>query len=128
MTRTNFGVHLTIDIENCDEKKLVDNKFIYGLLDGLPAQINMCSITRPYVIEYKDKWAKISGLTGFVIIATSHISIHTFPDNQYTFFDIFSCKHFETKSIIDYIKKQFDSDKVTVNVIKRGKHFIEANQ
>lgn len=125
MAATNFGLHLTIDIENCDAKKLVDNKFIYGLLDGLPDKIGMIKMTLPYVVWWKDKFANTPGLSGFVMIAESHIAIHTFPDNQYTFFDIFSCKHFEIEPIISYIKKQFDSDKVTVNTIKRGKNFMK---
>lgn len=124
MVKNNFGVHLTLDIENCDEKKLVDNKFIYRLLNDLPGKIGMKSISPPFVIEYKDEWASIAGITGFVIIATSHISIHTFPDNKYIFFDIFSCSHFDAKSIAEEIKKQFNSNKATSNIIKRGKNFI----
>ena len=119
-----FGLHLTLDIENCNQKKLVNNKFIYNLLNSLPKQFSMKILVPPYVIEYKDPWASVPGLTGFVIIAESHLSCHTFPEQNYVFFDIFSCRHFETQPIIDYLKKQFDSNKATVNVIERGKNFI----
>ena len=118
-----FGLHLTLDLENCDGKKLVDNKFIYNLLNSLPKQISMQNIILPYVVEWKDKFANTPGLSVFVIIAESHISVHTFPEQNYVFFDIFSCRNFKTHSIIDYLKKQFGSDNAEIHIIKRGKNF-----
>ena len=120
----NFGIHLTIDIENCDAKKLVDNKFIYALLNNLPTQFSMKLLTPPYIIEYKDNWAKIAGLTGFTIIAESHISIHTFPEQKYAFVDIFSCKHFDVNPIANKIIKMLGSNKATKNIVERGKNFM----
>ena len=123
MTDKTFGTHLTLDIENCDKEKLMDNKFIYHLLDKLPKKIGMKAISPPFVIEYKDEWASSTGLTGFVIIATSHLSVHTFPDNRYVFFDIFSCTHFETKLIANEIMKSFGSNKSEIKVVERGRNF-----
>lgn len=124
MVKNNCGIHLTIDIENCDEQKLVDNKFIYRLLNDLPSKLNMHSITLPHVVEWKDKWSDTSGLSGFVIIAESHIAIHTFPEQRFTFVDIFSCKNFKAKEIADKIINELGSDKAITNIIKRGKNFI----
>ena len=118
-----FGLHLTLDIENCNPEKLVNNKFIYNLLNSLPDRFSMLKLHLPYVVEWKDKFSNTPGLSGFVMIAESHISVHTFPEQNYAFFDIFSCRHFETKPIVDYLKKQFNSNKATVNIIERGKNF-----
>ena len=118
-----FGIHLPLDVENCDAQKLVDNHLIYNLLNNLPAQFSMNKMTLPYVVEWKDKFAGIPGISGFVMIAESHISVHTFPEQRYVFFDIFSCNHFDVKPIINFIKKQFGSNKATSNVIERGKNF-----
>ena len=123
MDRRTFGLHLTLDIENCSPDKLVDNKFIYDLLNSMPGKFSMSKMTLPYVVWWKDKWAKTPGLSGFVMIAESHISVHTFPEQRYAFFDIFSCRHFDAKPIIDFIKKEFGSNKVTVHTIERGKNF-----
>lgn len=123
MAGNNFGVHLTIDIENCNREKLIDNKFIYRLLSDLPSKLNMQKITLPYTMEWKDKFSNIPGITGFVVIAESHCSIHTFPEQDYVFMDIFSCRHFETEKIIEFLKKEFGSDKATINIIERGNNF-----
>ena len=40
---------------------------------------------------------------GFVIIAESHISVHTFPEHGYVWVDIFSCKEFETDGATERI-------------------------
>ena len=118
-----FGLHLTLDIENCDKYKLVDNKFIYNLLNNLPSKFSMHKMTLPYVCEWKDKWSKTPGISGFVMIAESHCSIHTFPEQKYTFVDIFSCTHFDHKKISNYIIKALGSNKAEKNVIERGKNF-----
>ncbi|HEX9240283.1 MAG TPA: S-adenosylmethionine decarboxylase, partial [Candidatus Bathyarchaeia archaeon] len=90
-----FGPHLTLDLSECDRRKLSDLSHIYDLLDELPDVIGMHKITPPYTFIYRpgdnpSEW----GVSGFVIIAESHISIHTFPDRNSAFVDIFSCKQF----------------------------------
>ena len=119
----NFGIHLALDIENCDAKKLVDNRLVYNLLNNLPAQFSMNKMTLPYVVEWKDKFADTPGISGFVMIAESHISIHTFPDQRYAFVDIFSCNHFDAKGIAQKIMKELGSIKAEKHVIERGKNF-----
>jgi len=78
-----FGPHLTLDLSECNPERLSDLSYIYDLLDELPDVIDMHKITAPYVFVYKPKGNPTEwGISGFVIIAESHISIHTFPDNK----------------------------------------------
>ena len=123
MTEKEFGLHLILDLEKCDRGKLIDNKFIYGFLNKIVSLCSMKPLIPPYIVEYKDPWASTPGLTGFVVIAESHVSIHTFPDNNYVFLDIFSCKTFESESIIEFIKKELNAKKATLNIIERGRNF-----
>lgn len=62
------------------------------------------------------------GLTGFVLLAESHIAIHTWPELNYVAIDIFSCG---TKGKpyrgLEYLKKVFKPKKVRVKELKRGK-------
>src|SRR6266581_1939936 len=88
-----FGPHLTLDLSECDRRKLSDLSHIYDLLDELPDVIGMHKITPPYTFIYRpgdnpSEW----GVSGFVIIAESHISIHTFPDRNSAFVDFFVAK------------------------------------
>ena len=85
-----FGPHLTIDGKKCDKEKLSDLTIVFKALDELPAIIGMTKIMPPYSILYKGVVPEDWGVSGFVMIAESHISIHTFPEKNYVFIDVFS--------------------------------------
>ena len=59
------------------------------------------------------------GYSTFVMIAESHISIHTFPELNYISFDCYSCKSFDVNKVIDTMKKFFDLEKVDMQVVNR---------
>jgi S-adenosylmethionine decarboxylase len=92
-------------------------------LHELPDKIGMTKITQPYVFPYSGLVPEDEGITGVVIIAESHISIHTFPLKNYAFIDIFSCKPFDWSNISDIIKETFHADEMEFNIVQRGKDF-----
>jgi len=61
------------------------------------------------------------GITGVVLLAESHIAIHSWPEINYVAVDIFTCgeKAIPYKAI-DYLKKKFKPKKVEIQKIKRG--------
>ena len=122
MTET-FGPHLTFDASGCNKKKLTDQTFVYRFLNDMPSIIGMTKISLPYVVEWLDKWAKTPGYTGFVILAESHISVHTFPDQDYVFMDIFSCRGFDAEMATKYLIQAFEATKYEKHVLKRGVDF-----
>ena len=120
MPNDNFGLHLTLDLSKCNINKLKDFETSYSLLEKLPKLMNMTKITRPYVIKWLDKNARIPGISGFVMIAESHISIHTFPERYYAFADVFSCRNFHINRCVEEFINTFESKKYEKNTIKRG--------
>ena len=118
-----FGPHLTIDGKKCNIDSLKNQEAVFNVLNNLPKELGMTKITMPYVVPWVDKWANTPGISGFVMIAESHISIHTFPDDDYIFIDIFSCMEFNTDKAIEYLKNAFSIKKLTINIIKRGIDF-----
>ena len=119
-----FGLHVTIDASGCDKRKLASYSLVYDILNNLPAKIGMTKMTLPYVAKWLDKFANgTEGMSGFVMIAESHISIHTFPDQDYVFMDVFSCRNFDTQSAIKYLVNAFGAKKYTTKVLKRGVDF-----
>lgn len=115
-----FGRHLTLDLSNCNKDKLKDMSIIYDFLLALPKSIEMQNITLPYVVKWLDIGAEEEGITGFVIIAESHIAIHTYPEKKYMFADVFSCKTFHVNKTVDLFLKTFEAKHYEKNVIKRG--------
>ena len=119
-----FGLHVTIDASRCDKQKLASQSLVYDILNDLPAKIGMTKMTLPYVAKWLDKFADgTPGISGVVMIAESHISIHTFPDQDYIFMDIFSCRSFDTEKAIKYLISAFGARKYETHVLKRGLNF-----
>jgi len=61
------------------------------------------------------------GITGVILLAESHIAIHTWPEINYVAIDIFTCgEKAIPKRALEYFKKAFKPKKVDVKEIKRG--------
>ena len=118
-----FGVHLMVDGYGCDRLALEDMSLIYNFLDNYPTQMNMTKIMPPYVFRYNGSVPEDWGVSGFVLIAESHISIHTFPEKQYLSIDMFSCKPFDTQEAVQTLKNYFDIQKYEMQVLDRGQEF-----
>ncbi|MEM5794092.1 MAG: adenosylmethionine decarboxylase [Candidatus Aenigmatarchaeota archaeon] len=120
-----FGPHLTLDLYGCKEEKLSDLNFIYKILDELPELMGMRKISTPQVVLHKGNPNSFDkgGISAFVLIAESHISIHTFVGYGFASIDVFSCKPFNEKEIENYLVEAFEAKKVERNFLKRGKEF-----
>jgi S-adenosylmethionine decarboxylase len=114
-------MHLVMDGYGADAHKLQDEALVHDLLDKYPAAIGMTKISEPFVYRYTtgavpEDW----GVSGFVLIAESHISVHTFPERGYLNVDIFSCKHFDAEKAIEELKGRFGITSVKTQVLDRG--------
>ncbi len=118
-----FGPHITIDLKGCPKETLSDYNLHFDYLKSLPEMINMTPITQPYVFPYSGLVPEDKGITGIVIIAESHLSIHSFQEKEYTFIDIFSCKDFDVEKAIEYTVELFKPESFEMNVVERGIDF-----
>ena len=118
-----FGQHLTIDASNCNRKKLTDQSLVYDILNNLPKKLGMHKMILPHAVKWLDPGATIPGISGFVMIAESHVSIHTFPEKDYVFIDVFSCKGFDVDNAVKLLTNAFDAKRYTKKVVKRGIDF-----
>jgi S-adenosylmethionine decarboxylase len=126
-TQEAFGLHLTLDCYGCALESLTNMDTIYQFLDKMPDEIHMTKIMPPYVFKYDAKLPEDSGISGFVLIAESHISVHTFPNRDgYLSLDIFSCNNFDTVKALDLVQDQFKMTKHEAHVFDRGLEFPKA--
>ncbi len=116
-----FGPHLTIDGYHCDNEKLKGLEYVYGFIENLVKEIGMTKMMLPYVVKWRDEGSDVDGISGFVMIAESHISIHTFPQTSYITADVYSCKEFDTEKAVKLFKKGFGIKEMEVNLVKRGR-------
>lgn len=119
-----FGPHLMIDGMEGDKKLLNSIVVAKKILTDLPKKIGMRAIARPLVLKY-DGGAipEDYGVTGFVIIAESHISLHTFPEKGFVTADVYSCKDFDIDKAIKYFEKAYKIKQIATKITKRGKGF-----
>ncbi len=85
----NIGKHLIIDLKTSDmaeRLKLADLSYIQKiLLDS--AEAAGATVLKIEGHKFGDK----AGVTAFAMLAESHISVHTWPENGFAAFDIFMC-------------------------------------
>lgn len=118
-----FGPHLILEAYGCPQELLGDLGLISQTLDAYPAQLDMTKIMPPYVFTYKGTVPDDWGVSGVVLIAESHISIHTFPDKGFVTLDIFSCRDFDVDAAIDYFCSVFKPERWDKEVLMRGREF-----
>jgi S-adenosylmethionine decarboxylase len=85
-----FGPHLILGGYGADGAAVADPERVRQFLVSIPGQIGMTPIS-PVVVMPTDR-----GISGFLIIAESHIVVHTKIKGAEVHLDIFSCKDFDT--------------------------------
>lgn len=119
-----FGPHLLLDMYGCNNDVIASIDSIFTLLNRLPEDISMTKISQPHVFKYHGKVPDDWGITGTVILAESHISIHTFPErNNFVTMDIYSCKDFDVDKTISIIESTLIPTQKESQVIIRGLKF-----
>lgn len=119
-----FGPHLLLEAYGASKEKLSDIGLISDLLDKYPSKMDMHKIMPPYVFKYdsgtiKEDW----GISGVVLIAESHIALHTFPEKGFFTLDIFSCKDFDIRQAVDIVLDAFEPVNYEEIVVNRGREF-----
>ena len=109
------GTHLIADLHGIDRKKLADASAIEELLKqgALAAGAHI-------VYSHFHPFGQDQGVTGVVLLAESHISIHTWPEFEFAAVDIFMCGHAQPHRALDYIRESLKPDAVNVRDIARG--------
>jgi len=118
-----FGPHLILEAYGCPQGLLADLNLISQTLDAYPEQLEMTKIMPPYVFRYQGSVPDDWGVSGVVLIAESHISIHTFPEKQFVTLDIFSCREFDVDAAVKLFCDVFRPERYEKQVLMRGREF-----
>ena len=121
-------MHLVIDGYEAAHQVLEDKDLIYRFLDEYPETIGMTKMAPPQVRLYHGKVPQDWGISGFVLIAESHISVHTFPARGYVNVDVFSCKDFDSAACSRDIKRLFSLPQMKTWTMDRGVDFSTSEE
>jgi len=100
-------MHLIIDGYSDNKEILQDEQFLADWLESYPERIGMTRISPSHVIRYEGPNPADWGISGFIFIAESHISVHTFVDQGYVNIDLFSCKDFDAEKAVRDFQQGF---------------------
>jgi S-adenosylmethionine decarboxylase len=112
-------MHLIIDGYSKSREILQDEEALRGWLEGYPSEIGMTRISQPFVVKYVGNTPEDWGISGFVFIAESHISVHTFVEQCYVNIDVFSCKDFDAEKSVKDCQDRFQLIRSRTQIIDR---------
>jgi S-adenosylmethionine decarboxylase len=107
------GTHLIIDLWEADE--LVDPEHIDQVLREA-AIATGATILHGHFHHFGPN----SGVSGVLVLAESHVSIHTWPERRYAALDIFVCGACDPYRAIPVLKRGFRPGRVQLSEHKRG--------
>ena len=107
--------HLLLELYGCDYEKLNDESFLRCSLN------RAAKFAKATVLNLISNKFEPQGVTAIALLAESHISIHTWPESNYSAVDIFTCgqnmkPELASKYLIDTLK----AEEHFLRVIKRN--------
>jgi S-adenosylmethionine decarboxylase len=110
------GQHIIAELDGCDPEKLSDPACIRRMLVGA---VQAAGATRlsDRVFEFGN-----GGVSGFVLLAESHISIHTWPEHAYAAIDIYTCgRHTRPELACHHVAEHLGASRIKMSTIDRGR-------
>tara|TARA_Y100001978_G_C23457057_1_gene320514 strand:+ start:79 stop:525 length:447 start_codon:yes stop_codon:yes gene_type:complete len=117
------GIHLLLELYGCNSHKLNDELF---LRDKLNSAAKLAQAT---VLNLVSNKFEPYGVTAIALLAESHLSIHTWPESQYSAIDIFTCgKNMEPDLASQYLIDNLEATKHSLKKIYRDNPICIQNQ
>ena len=113
-------VHLMLELYDCDRELLSNEPLLRHVLDEYPARVGMEKMSPVHLYDIETSNPLDAGMSGFVVIAQSHISLHAWPEYGEVDIDICSCKAFSQEDAIAFAKEMFQTDDVESHFVVRG--------
>jgi S-adenosylmethionine decarboxylase proenzyme len=110
-----LGEHYLIELYECN-KGILDNlaKIKQALLDAA----RMAGAT---IIDQRFHKFSPQGVSGVVVIAESHLSIHTWPELGYAALDLFTCSHdMNIGRAMELLRQVFEPGDAEIRYVRRG--------
>ncbi len=110
-----LGKHLILELYGCASETLNHKEIIESVMVDAAVKAG-AEVIHPYFHQFSPH-----GISGMVIIAESHLSIHTWPEYGYAAVDVFVCgDNVDLDVAYDIIRKAFRAESVQIIEFKRG--------
>lgn len=109
------GIHLLADFHGVDAARLLDG----AVLDALLRKAALGAGAR-ILHSHFHSFGEGAGITGVVLLAESHISIHTWPEVGFAAVDIFMCGSAQPQLALAIIDAALQARSCELRTIERG--------
>ena len=107
--------HLLLELYRCDYEKLNDESFLRCTLNRASKFANAT------VLNLISNKFEPQGVTAIALLAESHISIHTWPESNYSAVDIFTCgQNMMPELACQYLIEALKAEEHFLRVIERN--------
>jgi S-adenosylmethionine decarboxylase len=110
-----LGKQLIIELYGCDRELINNTDYIEKTL------LAAAEAAKATVLEHNFHKFSPHGVSGAIIIAESHMTIHTWPEYGYCAVDIFTCGDLtDNPAAMNLIKKELKAEYCSATELKRG--------
>tara|TARA_B100000886_G_scaffold137418_1_gene92887 strand:+ start:253 stop:687 length:435 start_codon:yes stop_codon:yes gene_type:complete len=107
--------HLLLELYKCDYEKLNDESFLRCTLN------KAAKFAKATVLNLISNKFEPQGVTAIALLAESHISIHTWPESNYSAVDIFTCgQNMMPELASQYLMEALKAEEHSMRVIERN--------
>ncbi|MFE6707300.1 adenosylmethionine decarboxylase [Bacillus thuringiensis] len=115
MEYSTFGKHIIVDLWGVDFSLLDDIHFLEYHL------VNAANCSGAHVLNVNTKEFHPHGVTVLVLLSESHLSIHTYPEQNFAAIDCYTCgTTVEPQITIDYIVNILKPERMHIKRLIRG--------
>ena len=107
------GAHLIIDLYGAERLDDIDH-----IEAALQAGVDAASATLLHI--HLHHFEPNGGVSGVAVLAESHISIHTWPENGYAALDVFMCGKANPDACVPVLRDAFTPKNIAVSELLRG--------
>ncbi len=110
-----LGRHLLLELFDCDSDAINNLEAVKGAL------IEAAKRAQATIVDVVFHEFNPFGVSGVVVIAESHLSIHTWPEYRYAAVDVFSCGDvLQPEIAVTYLVEQFGAERSSIVEMQRG--------
>ena len=121
-------VHLMLELYKIEREILSNEPLMRRVLDEYPSRIGMEKVSPVHLYDIETSNPLDAGLSGFVVIAQSHVSLHAWPEYGEVDIDICSCKEFRQEDAIAFAKEIFCTDDVEAHFVVRATRSLRPSE
>ena len=113
------GNHGLLDLYGCDEAILKDEGRLKTALVAAAQAVEATILT-----EHFHTFGGAGGVTGVLLLAESHISIHTWPEHRFAAIDAFICGGMKLEKVKEILCRELAAERAVWTVAQRGEGIL----